>query len=206
MHSQAEIKRNNSEWVRLEKLRSVTGQTWESIASDLGIKRAMIYHVKSGRRGFSEKARQRLLELEVLAGVRSQASALIEQGIRGADLVSVLLQAEGGGQSEVTVADIDAGIKEINLNYRRGSAPAGYPTRLKVKAAKNADVWRAIGEKGVSENPAKLLASCLPDLKYRPDLLDRLTPSCYARILDAALDLTFGLHWRAKLRPDSDAP
>lgn len=202
MQRQAKIQRNNSEGLRLEMLRSVTGKTWEAVAADLGIKRAMIFHVISGRRGFSEKTRQRLLECEVAAGIRSKASALIEQGLRGTDLVSVLLQGEGVGQSEVTIKDIDAGAKEIRLDYRRGSPPSGYPTRLKVKAASNADVWRAIGEKAVSENPLKLLANCLEDLKDKPDLLDRLAPACYARILDTALDLTFGLHWRAKLRPD----
>ena len=180
----------------------MTGKTWEAVAADLGIKRAMIFHVISGRRGFSEKTRQRLLDCEVAAGIRSKASAMIEQGLRATDLVSVLLQGEGVGQSEVTGKDIDAGAKEIRLDYRRGSPPGGYPTRLKVKAACNEDVWRVIGEKGVNENPSKLLANCLEDLKDKPDLLDRLTPSCYARILDTALDLTFGLNWRAKLRPE----
>ena len=202
MHSQAYTE-DFSEWTRLEKLHSLTGMTWDSIATDLGITRAMVYHVKSRRRRFSEKTLQRLLECEVAAGIRSKASARIEQGLRGHDLVSVLLQGEGGSQNEVTVKDIDAGEKEIPLAYRRGSPPSGYPTHLRVKAAKNADVWRVIGEKGVSENPAKLLASCLENLEANPDLLDRLTPACYARILDAALDLTFGLNWRAKLRPDS---
>ena len=138
------------------------------------------------------------------AGIRSQASALIEQGIREDNLITLLLKGEGLGQSEASVEDIDTGFKEIRLEYRRGSAPAGYPTRLKVRAARNVDVWRIIGEKGASENPAQLLASCLEDLKDKPDLLDRLTPTCYARIFDCALDLTFGLHWRAKLRPSAN--
>jgi len=194
---------NSSDSLRLGKLRAVTGKNWDSIAADLGIKRAMIHHVKSGRRGFSDKTLQRLLECEVAAGIRSKASAMIEQGLRGADLVSVLLHGEGGSQSDVTVKDIDACEKEIRLEFRRGTPPSGYPTRLVVKAASNSDVWRTIGEKGVSENPAKLLAGCLANLKDYPDLLDRLTPACYARILDTALDLTFGLNWRAKLRPDS---
>lgn len=200
--SSGKKKKSESEALRLENLRNATGKTWDAVAADLGLKPAMIFHVLSGRRGFSEKTLQRLLECEVGAGVRSKASALIEQGLRGTDLVSVLLQGEGVGRSEVTIKDIDAGAKEIRLDYRRGSPPSGYPTRLKVKAASNADVWRAIGEKGVSENPSKLLANCLEDLKDKPDLLDRLAPACYARILDTALDLTFGLHWRAKLRPD----
>ncbi len=196
----------SSEARRLEELRATTNKTWDSIAVDLGLKPAMVFHVLAGRRSFSEKARQRLLECEVAAGIRSKASALIEQGLQKTDLVSVLLQGEGRGLNAVTVKDIDAGFKKIPLEFRRGSAPAGYPAQVKVKAASNAVVWRTIGERGVSENPAKLLANCLEDLKVKPDLLDRLTPACYAQILEAAFDLTFGLHWRVKLRPDSDAP
>lgn len=203
MHTQAKNAKH-SERLRLEKLRVVTGKTWDSIAADLGIKRAMIHHVKSGRRSFSDKTLQRLLECEVAAGIRSQASALIEQELRAADLISVLLQGEVDRLGEVAVEDIDAGVKEVHLEYRRGSAPAGYPEWLTVKAARNADVWRIIGEKGISENPAKLLAGCIENLKANPDLLERLTPTCYARILDCALDLTFGLHWRAKIRPGAN--
>jgi len=198
--------KKNSQSFRLEKLRAVTGKTWDAIAADLGLKPAMIFHVLSGRRCFSEKTRRRLLECEVAAGVRSKASAMIERGMRGDNLVSALLQGEGHDQRGVTIKDIDAGAKEIRLEYRRGTPPSGYPTRLKVTAASNAEVWRVIGENGVSENPSKLLSNCLEDLKDKPDLLDRLTPACYARILDTALDLTFGLHWRAKLRTHSDSP
>ena len=164
----------------------------------------MVFHVLAGRRSFSEKSRRRLLECEVVAGIRSRASALIDQGLRGDNLLAVLLEGEGFGRSGVSVEDIDVGFKEIRLEYRRGSAPTGYPAQLKVRAARNVDVWRIIGEKGASENPAQLLASCLEDLKDKPDLLERLTPTCYARILYCALDLTFGLHWRAKIRPSAN--
>jgi transcriptional regulator with XRE-family HTH domain len=189
--------------VRLERLRAATGKTWEALAADLGVKRAMLFHVVAGRRGFSEKTLQRLLECEVGAGVRSEASALIEQGLRGTDLVAALLHGEAEGKSEVTVEDIDTGSKEVALEYRRGTPPVGYPTRLKVTAAGNAAVWKVIGEKGANEDPSRLLASCVPDLATKPDVLDRVTPSCYARILDTALDLTFGLKWRGRLKPES---
>lgn len=182
---------------RLERLRAVTGKTWDALAADLGLKRAMVFHVLAGRRGFSDKTLQRLLECEVAAGVRSQASALIEQSLRGADFVAALLhEEEGGGQSGVTIQDIDAGFKEVTLEYRRGSPPRHYPTRLTVRAPRNAAVWRFIAGKGAGEDLSGFLAACLTDLKGKPDLLDRITPSCYVRILDTALDLTCGLNWR----------
>jgi hypothetical protein len=188
--------------LRLERLRAVTSKTWDALASDLGVKRAMLFHVVAGRRGFSEKTLARLLECEVAAGVRSEASALMEQGLSGTDLVTALLHGEGAGQSEVTIEDIDTGSKEVVLEYRRGPHPPGYPTRLKVTAASNAAVWRVSGEKSVREDPSNFLATCLQelDLAAKPDILDRLTPSCYAQIIDTALDLTFGLNWRARLQ------
>jgi len=73
----------------------------------------MLFHVVAGRRGFSEKTFQRLLECEVAAGVRSEISALLEQGLRGTDLMAALLHGEGEGQSEVAIEDIDAGSKEV---------------------------------------------------------------------------------------------
>src|SRR5580765_8641473 len=106
--------------LRLERLKAASDKTWDSIAADLGLKRAMILHVVAGRRGFSERTLQRLVECEVQAGIRSEASALIEQGFRGTDLVAALLHGEGTGQSGVTVEDIDAGAKAVPLEYRRG--------------------------------------------------------------------------------------
>jgi hypothetical protein len=191
--------------LRLERLRAATGKTWDALATDLGIKRAMLFHVLAGRRGFSEKTLRMLLTSEVEAGVRSKESAQIEEGLRGTDLVAALLHGDGACQSEVTIADIDKGTKDVSLEYRRGSPPPDYPTRLKVTAAANAAIWKVFLEKGMSEDASRFLAACLPDLKDRPDLLNRLTPSCYARIFDTALDLTFGMGWRAKLKPGQKA-
>ncbi len=191
--------------LRLERLRAATGKTWEALAADLGVKRAMVFHVLSGRRGFSEKAIDRLLRCEVAAGVRSEASALIEQGLRGAEILEALLDTDSSGHSQVTVDDIDAGSKEIGLEYRRGTPPPGFPKHVTVTAPKNATIWKSIGEKGTRESPARFLAGCLPDLQDKLDVLERLTPSCYALILDTALDLTFGLNWRSRLQPSPRA-
>jgi hypothetical protein len=97
--------------------------------------------------------------------------------------------------------DIDEGTKEIPLEYRRGPAPPGFPKSVRVTAPRNATIWLIIGEKAASQDPSRFLVACLPDLQEKPDVLERLTPSCYALILDTAFDLTFGLDWRSKLRP-----
>jgi hypothetical protein len=188
--------------VRLERLRAATGKTWAALATDLGVKRAMVFHVLSGRRGFSEKTLDRLVECEVAAGVRSRASVLIERGLQGSELINALLARDSTAHSEVAVQDIDAGSKAIDLEYRRGSPPPGFPSRVTVTAPNNSTVWRIIGEKGTRDNPSKFLLACLPDLQDKPEVLERLTPSCYGLILDTALDLTFGINWRAKLQSE----
>lgn len=186
--------------LRLKRLHAATGQTWDALATALGIKRAMIFHAVAGRRGFSEKTLQRLAEYEVRAGLRSQASVLIAQGLSGTELIDALLNADEPVRSGVTVEDIDAGTKDVALEYRRGSPPSGFPTRVRVTAAKNATIWQILGENSTRQNPANFLIACLPELRDRPEVLERLTPHCYAQILDTALDLTFGLNWRSQIQ------
>lgn len=184
---------------RLERVRAATGKTWDALATDLGIKRAMIFHVLAGRRNFSDETLERLVDYEVAAGVRTQASVLIERGISGQELIDALVHSDEKGFSTVTVKDIDHGSKRIPLEYRRGSPPPDYPEATTVSAARNATIWQIIGEKGTRQDAAGFLAQCLPDLRDKPDVLERLTPSCYTQILETALDLTFGINWRSKL-------
>jgi hypothetical protein len=189
--------------LRLERLRATTGQTWDALAIDLGVKRAMIFHVLSGRRGFSEKTLQQLQECEVAAGLRSQASVMIEKGLSGTDLVEALLNADES--NPVTIEDIDAGWKVIPLEYRRGSPPPNFPRRVTVKAADNATVRQILGVNTARQDSPGFLLACLPDLQNKPEVLERLTPTCYSAILDTAFALTFGLNWRTKLQPAEPA-
>jgi|SRR6266850_5858549 len=197
MIRQAENSKKTSLAIRLERLRAATSKTWDSMAADLGVKVAMMHHVRVGRRGFSEKVLDRLVDLEVAAGVRTEASVLIERGLSGDDLIQALI--DGPGQSSVTIKDIDEGSKMILLDYRRGSPPPNFPTTAKVVAAGNASIHHVLGEQATMRNPSGFLAACLPDLKDKLDVLERLTPSCYALILHTALDLTFGIGWRSKI-------
>jgi hypothetical protein len=196
IHSQDKFSPFLSLVARLERLRAATGQTWEAIGADLGIKRAMVFHVLSGRRSFSEKTLRLLLQCEVKAGLRSQASLLIEQGFRANDVVSMLLESERSGPDVVGIKDIDGGFKSVTLCYRRGLPPKGYPTTIKVIAPKNTVLWRTLGQKGASEKSSKFLEACLPALQDKPDLLDRLTPTNFSAIFETALSLTFGINWR----------
>jgi hypothetical protein len=191
---------------RLERLRAATNKKWDVLAGDLGVKPAMLFHVLSGRRGFSEKTLQRLIDCELAAGVRTEASVLIERGLRGEDLIEALINSDDAGYDKVTVRDIDKGSKKIPLEYRRGTPPPDFPKTVTVTAPRNATIWMIIGEKGTRQDPSRFLAACLPELQDKPDVLERLTPSCYALILDSALDLTFGLNWRSKLQADQPGP
>ena len=184
--------------LRLERLRAAAGQTWDALAVRLGVKPAMIFHVLAGRRGFSEKTLERLRECEVADGLRNEASVLIEQGLRGADLLEALLTADE--VSPVTIKDIDLGWKVMPLEYRRGSPAPGLPIRTKVTAPENAEVWQILGATNVQQSTPKFLNACLPELKDRPEVLKQVTPTCYGTLFNAAMDLTFGLIWRSKLR------
>lgn len=166
----------------------------------------MVFHVIAGRRGFGDRTLGRLIQCEVTAGIRSRTSAAIEQGLQGIDLVAALFGTSGACLSEVTIQDIDAGRKEVSLEYRRGSPPPNYPVRLVVTAAKNETVWKSIDRQSAHEDIPDLLTECLPALENKTDLMDCLTPSCYVRVLNTAMDLTFGLNWRAKVRTKPNAP
>jgi hypothetical protein len=184
--------------LRLERLRAATGQTWDALASRLGIKPAMIFHALAGRRGFSEKTLTKLNDCEVTEGLRTQASVLIEQGLSGSDLVEAILNADE--PTPVTTEDIDLGWKVVPLEYRRGSPAPGFPIRVKVTAPDNAEVWQILGARNVQQSTPKFLDACLPELKDRPEVLKQVTPTCYGALFNAAMDLTFGLSWRSKLQ------
>jgi transcriptional regulator with XRE-family HTH domain len=185
--------------LRLERLRAATGQTWDTLATRLGVKPAMIFHVLSGRRGFSEKTLAQLQECEVAEGLRTEASVLIEQGLTGADLLETLLNADE--LTPVTIKDIDLGWKVMPLEYRRGSPSPGFPIRTKVTAPDNTEIWQILGANSAQQSSPKFLSACLPELKDRPEVLKQVTPTCYGALFNAAMDLAFGLNWRSKLQP-----
>jgi len=184
---------------RLQQLRAATGSTWDGVAKELDVKRAMIFHVLAGRRGFSDKTLSLLRQAEVKAGLRSQASVLMEERFNSTEIVTLLLNDASHVHPVVTNKDIQAGKKLVSVDYRTKSVPHGFPEKILVIGAKNADVWKLIGINSSVSDPYKLLSGCIPVLSEQPNLLDALTPRSYMEVMHAALDLTFGLNWRDRL-------
>jgi transcriptional regulator with XRE-family HTH domain len=58
---------------RLQKLRLEKQFTWEQLADMVGLTASMLYQVKRGERGLSDKALYRLEQAEITAGLRPPA-------------------------------------------------------------------------------------------------------------------------------------
>jgi len=190
---------NNLLGQRLRNLRAATGKTWDALAAEIGIKRAMLYHVLAGRRRFGANIVNALGELEIRAGIRSRASVLIEAKLGAADIVSLLLSKQKKDQWPVTLSEINAGRKVVKVQYRRGSPPNKWPAQLTVNAANNADIWKMVGINNSPSDPNRFLCECVEVLKRTPEIIDAITPSSYMELMNAAMDLTFGLDWRKAL-------
>lgn len=63
---------------RLETLKRVLCLEWGELAESLGISRAMLDHVRTGRRSFGPKAIRRLEQAETDAGIRCQPNYIRE--------------------------------------------------------------------------------------------------------------------------------
>jgi len=59
-------------------------------------------------------------------------------------------------------------------------------------------VWRIMGEGGATDDPYRFLSACLPEAYGKAEVLDKLTPQTFRRLLETAVDLTLGLGWRKK--------
>ena len=179
-------------FARLERLRVISGKTWNQIAEDLEVDRSLLFHVKAGTRKLSPKVIFRLEQAEILAGISTSAQTLIEHGLSGEHIAAKLLGETARITGKVTVADLDLGYKEVSLEYRRGAAPIGCPLKIRIASPDNATIWKIIGPDGVIEDPTSLLLSCLPEAQSNKEFLNLLTPSCYRCLLEIAMGLAFG--------------
>jgi hypothetical protein len=158
----------------------------------------MLFHVLGTKRQFSPKVLKRLADCEVACGIKTRAALLLEEGFKAQDLANTLLSEEASS-SQVTTEDVNVGWKEVEVEFR-GNPPSNCKSPVLVKAPGNATVWRVIGEGGATDNPYRFLAACLPEAYTKREVLDKLKPQSYRRLWETALDLTFGLDWRQRVR------
>jgi len=187
-------------YARLKHFQMVTGKSWQEIADELEIDRSMISRVKTGTRNLSDKALFRLRQAELAAGIHYSARDLIEAGLSAQQTADALLMREPTDEPEFTSNDIDRGFVELEVKYKRGDPPKGYPERVRVTAPPNERALVLAGQvRSLQRNPGLLLSLCLPEGQATKEFLDRLTPSSYRALVESAMALTFGLGWREEL-------
>jgi hypothetical protein len=163
----------------------------------------MLFHVKAGARNLGDKALFRLREAEIAAGIDYHARELVEFGLSREQIVDALIEHEPATSRGVTKDDIDRGFVEIPLQYKRGEVPMDHPGTIRVSSPPNERALHFAGlVRSLHLRPGPLLALCLPEVQASREFLDRLTPSSYKALVEAALALTFGLNWREELKDE----
>ncbi len=191
----------SSQYARLERLRLVTGKTWQQIADALKVDRSMLFHVKSGARNLSDKALFRLREAELAAGINYSTRELIDFGLTSQQTAAAVLEREPAGQDMVTKGDISRGLVKVPLKYKLGEVPKDHPSTLDVTSPPNEQVMSIAHDvRSLLRQPGPLLALCLPQQQANREFLDQLTPSCYKNVVEAAMALTFGINWKDEIR------
>lgn len=64
---------------RLDRLRVVSGRSWDQLAELLNVDRSMFFHVKAGRRNLSSKALFRLAEAERASGIQAEPERRLDR-------------------------------------------------------------------------------------------------------------------------------
>lgn len=95
----------------------------------------------------------------------------------------------------LTPEDIDAGYKEVALEYQRGPAREGWPTtvRLNAPSRRQAKQLAARLQRDQSDEPFwPILEACLPRELANEEFIGRLTFECEGLLSATAIGLTFG--------------
>jgi len=134
----------------------------------------------------------RLEQLEVNAGLRKPPGD--KQGILRL-LESISISRQSIGESEH-----DAGVVEIPVEYRRGSAPKNLPEKVSVKAPDASVAAKFLVDSLLEEHYEAYLQHCLQPQFASREFLNRLEPTSFLRLLDAALEMSLGPGWRSRFR------
>ena len=186
---------------RLEKLRIITGKTWEQIAEQLNVDKSMLFHVKAGKRNLSSKSLFRLEEAERAAGIQpqvaqpSQATRPQSRSYARAVVESISSRLKEAGP-DITAEDYDRGFVDVSVSYLRGKRPKGLPASIRLIRPDAHTSAKLLAEVVVSENPEILLLACLPSQYAQVEFLNKLSPFSIHALREAALSLVLGLNWR----------
>jgi transcriptional regulator with XRE-family HTH domain len=176
---------------RLEQIRLKTGMNWSEVASALGVSRTQLHLIRKGEYEPSQRVLLRLEHAEVNAGLRKPPGD--KQGILKL-LESIPISRPSIGESEH-----DAGVVEVRVEYRRGSAPKDLPEKVPVKAPDASLAAKLLVDLLLEEDTEAYLQHCLPPQFASKEFLNKLEPASFLRLLDAALEMSLGAKWRERL-------
>jgi len=174
---------------RIERLRFANRWSWEELARALGLSRVMLFHLRKGTHRASKKTLQRLIELERKSGVGADARQWIQ-------VISERVQEP---RINVTESDIAKGSLEAKVEYVLSQKPAEFPTKVTLTRPTVRNAARLVADLLLDEDFDTILYKTLPARLANEKFLNALSPFSYRELLQAAMQLVFGLEWQKRL-------
>jgi len=190
---------------RFERLRLFKGWTIAEGAKAVGLSRTMIHWIKSGRYGVTQKNWLRLQRAEAEAGFSESPESGPNPKMRSGEIKTAVLFAAEKAKVQISPEDMDRGVVEVPLIYRRGEPPAGMPARVKIRTP-NADAAAKILVAIQSNEDLKpLFRACLEEKYAQPAFLDLLSPFTFGALREACLTMALGRNWKCLVPEVADS-
>jgi transcriptional regulator with XRE-family HTH domain len=187
----------NQEFIRrFDKLRLFKNWTIAEAAQALGLSRTMIHWLKKGRYEVTEKNWMKLHKAEVETGFAqaSESAPPIKEHTSG--IRSAVDSAAQHAKIHISPEDIDRGVVDLPLIYRRGEPPAGFPARLKIRTPDVNAAAKIVTAIRADEDFTPLFKACLEEKYAEPKFLDLLSPFTYESLREVCLTMTLGRNWK----------
>ena len=192
----------NQEFIRrFDRLRLFKTWTIAETAKSLGLSRTMIHWLKKGRYEVTDKNWMKLQKAEAEAGFAepSESGSQIKEHAGG--IKTAVTSAAEHTKIRINPEDIDRGVVEFPLIYRRGEPPSGFPARLNVRTPNVNAAAKIVAAIKLDENFTPLFKACLEERYTEPKFLDLLSPFTYESLREVCLTMTLGRNWK-KLVPE----
>jgi DNA-binding XRE family transcriptional regulator len=194
----------NQEFIRrFDRLRLFKSWTIAEAAKTLGLSRTMIHFLKKGRYEVTEKNWMKLQKAEVETGFTEppESGSSIKEHASG--IKTAVASAAEHAKILINPEDIDRGVVELPLIYRRGEPPSGFPARLKVRTPNVNAAAKIVTAIRLDEDFTPLFKACLEEKYTQPKFLDLLSPFTYESLREVCLTMTLGRNWK-RLVPEID--
>lgn len=191
---------------RFDRLRLFKGWTIERAAKELGMSRTMIHWIKKARYEVTQKNLTKLAKAEVGAGLVEEAASARSTKTKPGELKVAVASAVESAKLPITPEDLDRGVVDFPLLYRRGDPPPGYPARLKIRAPSADAAAKIIAAIRLDEDFSRLFRACLEEKYTATSFLDMLSPFSYEALREACLTMALGRNWRRLVPSPSETP